>query len=87
MTAEMFFLFVYFIMNQEILSYILRDVNFAEVDNVCRVPLREPMNLCTFVSEEGDDGEAPHSETTSLLSYTLRYVSFTGISLLFIMDH
>jgi len=32
------------------------------------------MNLCTDVSEEGDDGEAASSETLSLLSYTLRCV-------------
>ncbi len=25
--------------------------------------VREPMHLCTYVSEEGDDGEAPCSET------------------------
>jgi hypothetical protein len=37
-------------------SYILRDVNFAEVGSVCRVALREPMDLCTCVSEEGGDG-------------------------------
>ncbi len=37
------------------------------------------MNLCTCVSEEGVDGEVVHSETSSLLSYTLRYVSFTEV--------
>ena len=31
------------------------------------------------MSEEGDDGEAPFPETSSLLSYTLRYVSFTEV--------
>jgi hypothetical protein len=36
-------------------------------------------NLCTCVNEEGGDGEAAHSETPSLLSYTLRYVSFTEV--------
>jgi hypothetical protein len=35
------------------------------------------MYLCTCVSEEGGDGEAVCSETPSLLSYTLRDVSFT----------
>ncbi len=37
------------------------------------------MHLCTCVSEEGDDRETVHSETPSLLSYTLRYVSFTEV--------
>ncbi len=37
------------------------------------------MNLCTCVNEEGDDGETTSSDTTSLLSYTLRYVSFTEV--------
>ena len=37
------------------------------------------MNLCACVSEEGDDGEDVLSETPSLLSYTLRYVSFTEV--------
>ncbi len=60
-----------------LLSYILRYVSFAEVGSVCWVALREPMHLCTYVSEEGGDGEAAYSlaETPSLLSYTLRYVS------------
>jgi hypothetical protein len=40
-----------------LLSYTLRDVSFAEVGRVCRVPLREPMNLCTYVREEGGDEE------------------------------
>ncbi len=52
-------------------------VSFTEVGSVCRVALREPIHLCTCVSEEGGDGEAARSETTSLLSYTFRYVSFT----------
>ena len=34
------------------------------------------MHLCTCVSEEEGDGGAACSETPSLLSYTLRYVSF-----------
>jgi hypothetical protein len=62
-----------------LLSYKLRDVSCTEVDRVCRVALREPMHLCTCVSEEGGDGEDPHSETPSLLSYTLRYVSFAEV--------
>ncbi len=37
------------------------------------------MNLFTCVSEEGDDGESTRSETTSLMSYTLRYVSFSEV--------
>jgi hypothetical protein len=37
------------------------------------------MHLCTYVSEEGGDGEVSHSETPSLLSYTLTYVSFTEV--------
>ena len=74
-------------MNQEnihwvvsfLLSYILRDVSFEEVDIIYRVAFREPIHLCTFVKEEGDDGESVCSETPSLLSYTLRYVSFTEV--------
>ena len=31
------------------------------------------------MSEEGDDGETPRPETPSLLSYTLRYVSFAEV--------
>ena len=63
-----------------LLSCILRDVSFAEVGSVCRVvALREPMHLCTCVSEEGGDGEAPCPGTPSLLSYTLRYVSFAEV--------
>ena len=47
-----------------LLSYTLRYVSFAEVGSVCRdqgsrVELREPMDLCTCVSEEGGVGEAP----------------------------
>jgi hypothetical protein len=37
------------------------------------------MHLCTCVSEEGGDGEDVCSETPSLLSYTLRYVSFAEV--------
>jgi len=35
--------------------------------------------MCACVSEEGGDGEGADSETTSLLSYTLRYVSLRGV--------
>ena len=35
--------------------------------------------LCTCVSEEGGDGEGAVSEAPSLLSYTLRYVSFAEV--------
>ncbi len=31
------------------------------------------------MSEKGDDGESACSETSSLMSYTLRYVSFTEV--------
>ena len=37
------------------------------------------MHLCTCVSEEGGDREVPSPETPSLMSYTLRYVSFTEV--------
>ena len=40
-----------------LLSYTLRYVSFAEVGSVCRVALREPMHLCTCVTEEGGDRE------------------------------
>ena len=62
-----------------LLSYTLRYVSFAEVGCMGRVALREPIHLCTSVSEEGDDGETPCPGTPSLLSYTLRYVSFTEV--------
>jgi hypothetical protein len=41
------------------------------------------MNLCVYVSEGGGDGEGTDSETSSLLSYTLRYVSLTELGTLF----
>jgi hypothetical protein len=62
-----------------LLSYIHRYVSFAEVGRICRAVLREPMHLCTCVSEEGGGGEAASSETPSLLSYVLRYVSFAEV--------
>jgi hypothetical protein len=37
------------------------------------------MHLCTCVSEEGGDGESEGSETLSLLSYTLGYVSLADL--------
>ncbi len=40
-----------------LLSCTLRYVSFAEVGSVCRVALREPMYLCTCVSEEVGDRE------------------------------
>ncbi len=48
-----------------LLSYIRRDVSLTEVDSVCRVALQEQMNLYTYVSEEGGDGETPFPETSS----------------------
>ena len=42
-----------------------------------------PMHLCTSVSEEGGDGEDAVSETPSLLSYTLRYVSLVELGTLY----
>ena len=50
-----------------LLSYILRYVSFSEVVIVYRVPFREPMHLCTYVSEEGDNGEDAVSEAPSLM--------------------
>ncbi len=58
-----------------LLSHTLRYVSLAELVNVYQVGLREPMHLCTCVSEEGGDGEGEGSEVSSLLSHTLRYVS------------
>jgi hypothetical protein len=58
-----------------LLSYTLRYVSLAELNPLCRVGLREPIHLCTCVSEEGGDREDAGSETPSLISYTLRYVS------------
>jgi hypothetical protein len=40
------------------------------------------MHLCTCVSEEGGDGDAVRSETPSLLSYTLRNVSFAEVGII-----
>ncbi len=35
--------------------------------------------MCTYVNEEGGDGEGADSEDLSLLSYTLRYVSLADL--------
>ena len=40
-----------------LLSFILRDVSFAEVGSVCWVALREPIHLYTCVNEEGTTGK------------------------------
>ena len=47
------------------------------------VGFRDPMYLCTSVSEEGGDGEDAVSETPSLLSYTLKYVSLVELGTLY----
>jgi hypothetical protein len=51
---------------------ILTYISLAELATLCPVGLRDPMNLCTSVSEEGGDGEDTDSETPSLFSYTLQ---------------
>ncbi len=61
-----------------VLSYTRRYVSFAELDHVYQFGLRQPMNLCSYVSKEGGDGEGTGSEEPSLLSYTVRYVSLGG---------
>ncbi len=66
-----------------LLLYILRDVSFTEVGRIFRVVFREPIHLCTCVSEEGTDGEPVLSETPSLLSLTLTYVSFGEVGSIF----
>jgi hypothetical protein len=38
--------------------------------------------LCEYVSEEGGDGKGVVSETSSLLSYILRYISLTELGTL-----
>jgi hypothetical protein len=40
------------------------------------------MHLCSFVNEEGGDGEGTFSEDPSLLSYTLRHVSLSELGTL-----
>ncbi len=34
-----------------LMSYILRYISLAELGTLCRVGLRDPMHLCTYVSE------------------------------------
>jgi hypothetical protein len=41
------------------------------------------MHLCTYVIEEGGDGEATFSETPSLMSYILRCVSFVEVHIVY----
>jgi hypothetical protein len=50
-------------------SYTLRYVSLAELGNVCQVGLREPIHLCTCVSEEGGDGEGAGSELVVLIFF------------------
>ena len=56
------------------LSDTFRYINLTGLDTGL-VTLCGPMHLCVCVSEEGGDGEGVDSEVSSLLSYTLRYVS------------
>ncbi len=58
-----------------LLSYTRRYVSLPELVNVYQVGLREPIHLCTCVSEEGGVGEGAGSEAPPLLSYTHRYVN------------
>jgi hypothetical protein len=44
-----------------------------------KTKVEESTRLAYSVREEGDDGEVARSETPSLLSYTLRYVSFVEV--------
>jgi hypothetical protein len=46
-------------------------VSLAELGTLCRVGLRDPMHLCTCVSEEGGDGEDAGSEAPSWGSATM----------------
>ncbi len=45
----------------------------------CQFGFREPIHLCVCITEEGGDGKGTGSEASSLLSYTLRYVSLTEV--------
>jgi hypothetical protein len=58
-------------------SYTLRCDSFTEVDRVCRVALREPMHLCTCMSEEGSTGN------TVIFIYIARQVIRQSIMHLF----
>jgi hypothetical protein len=40
---------------------------------------KTPEDLCTYVIEEGGDGEGAGSEASSLLSYTLGYVNLVEL--------
>jgi hypothetical protein len=57
----------------------LKNISLTELVNVCQVGFREPIHLCTCVNEEGVNGEGVGSETSSLMSYTLRYVSLSDL--------
>jgi hypothetical protein len=39
------------------------------------------MHLCTCVREVGGDGEGADTESPSLVSYTLRYISLTDLDI------
>jgi hypothetical protein len=39
------------------------------------------MHLCTYVIEERGNGEVPVSETLTLLSYTLKYISLEDVDI------
>jgi hypothetical protein len=60
----------------------LEYISFSELVILDRVGFRDPIHLCTCVIEEGGDGEDTVSETPSLLSYTLRYVSLAELGTL-----
>ncbi len=42
-------------MSPSLLSYTFRYVSLPELGTLCRVGFRDPMHLCTSVSEEGGD--------------------------------
>ena len=67
-----------------LLSYTLRYVWFTEVGNVCRVALREPMHMCTCVSEEGDDGETERNTISAEAEGSTRLTHL--LFMLFIMN-
>ncbi len=41
------------------------------------------LHLCTRVREEGGDGDGEGSESLSLLSYTLKYISLKDVDMLY----
>jgi hypothetical protein len=59
-----------------------RYVSLTDLDTLYRVGWRDPIHLCTYVNEEGGDGETVVSEASALFSYTLRYVSLTELGTL-----